>query len=207
MSHSLPTYNVQSAWKQASLYFVACWLIAGLSGTLAAVGSRPLIPPDQSGDPFWWVWTAICTIVIGVGYGIIWPRGTLTHGRPLTPISIVFGFMWGVSEGLLFVSVWWLIGRLATAPWLVAVITFLILSSFKGVWHSQYWDIHVSPEHNIEEWNLRKVLFTHTPNLIVTLIHLAWFDNLWLFILWQTAALTLSAYFMHFPSPFEKKAR
>jgi hypothetical protein len=59
----------------------------------------------------------------------------------------------------------------------------------------------VTPEHNIVEWNGRKVLLAHTPNLIATLTYLTLHGNMGIFILLQTIALLSSTYFMHFP-PF-----
>ena len=198
------TYSPRKAWIRATVYFVACWVIAWASGALGAILNRPIFSQSTGSHLLWIILTIICTAVIVVGYGVIWPKGTLTHGRPLSWSAVLlFGLLWGLSEGLLFVSVWWLVGRFVENGWLVGIITFLILSSYKGVWHSQYWDIYVSPEHNIEEWNMPKVLYAHTPNLIVTLTHLTLFSSMGLFILWQTIALMLSAYFMHFPSPFE----
>lgn len=206
MAEVAPSYNPRSAWVRAFIYFAVCWVIAWLSGAFEVIFNQPFLTPSADITIFWLVWTAVCTVVILVGYGIIWPMGTLTHGRPLVwPAVLVFGLAWGISEGLLFVSVWLMVGRFSANGWLICIITFLILSTFKGVWHSQYWDIYVSPEHNIEAWNLRKVLLAHTPNLIVTLIHLTLFNSMGLFILWQTAALMLSTYFMHFPSPFLNK--
>ena len=34
----------------------------------------------------------------------------------------------------------------------------LAVGTFLGLWHALYWDRKVAPEHNIEAWNLRKVL-------------------------------------------------
>lgn len=202
-----PPYDARTAWRRATIYFTVCWFVATGTGSLQAVWGRPLATNAQLSDPLWWIWTAVCTAVILVGYGYIWPKGTLTHGRKLNiPAVLIFGFFWGTSEGLLFITVWSIIDFIVAgtgywSPLLVGVATFLVLSTFKGIWHSQYWDIYVSPEHNIEEWNLRKVLLAHTPNLIVTLIHLNVFLSVGLFVIWQTIALMLSAYFMHFPFP------
>ena len=141
-----------------------------------------------------------CFVVILTGYGYVWPRGTLTYGRSLNLVAVIlFGLLWGISEGVLFISVWLLLADWLPSKWLIVGLTFLILATFKGLWHSQYWDIYVSPEHNIEAWNLRKVLLAHTPNLIFTLTFLTLYGGVGFFVVWQTMALLLSTYFMHFP--------
>ena len=60
----------------------------------------------------------------------------------------------------------------------------------------------MAPPHNIESWNLRKVLVCHVPFLLLALTHLAVFDNGLLFVLWQAAAMTFAAWHMRFPPPF-----
>ncbi|NJN79474.1 MAG: hypothetical protein HC797_02855, partial [Anaerolineales bacterium] len=89
--------------------------------------------------------------------------------------------------------------KLISNVWTVVFVSFLIISTFKGIWQSQYWDIYVSPEHNIPEWNLKKVLLGHIPNLICTLSYLALFGNAFLFLSFQTTGLMICAYYMHFP--------
>lgn len=195
-------YSAQLAWLRGGLYFCSCFLISWATGVFKTIVRSPLATSDQIGNGWWWLATAVCLLVVVVAYAIIWPKGTLTHGRPLDLTAVIpFGVLWGLSEGQLFLSIWAVVEWLPLASIWVALISFLIISAFKGVWHSQYWDIYVSPEHNIEEWNGRKVLFCHIPNLIVTLSFLAFFGNAALFVLWQTISLLSSAYFMHFPSP------
>jgi hypothetical protein len=142
----------------------------------------------------------VCIIVVLVGYGLIWPRGTLTHGRPLDwRATLLFGPLWGISEGLLFVSIWLMTGWLSDVLWVRWLLAFLSIAAFIGIWHAAYWDVHVAPDHNIAAWNGRKVVFAHVPNLAVTLAHLALFDQPWLMVLCQAIALTLSTHFMRFP--------
>lgn len=57
----------------------------------------------------------------------------------------------------------------------------------------------VAPEHNLAEWNTRKMLFAHLPNLVCTLAYLAAYGNGGMFVLFQTVALLGSTYFMRFP--------
>lgn len=195
------TYSVELAWLQAGIYFAACFLISWYAGVSLNIISEPLATSEQLQDVGWWALTALCAAVVFVGYFIIWPRGTLTHGRALHwPSVLAFGLLWGVSEGQLFVSVWAVAHSLVSNPLFAASITFMVLSAFIGMWHALYWDIHVAPEHNIAAWNVRKVLFAHTPYLLVTLTHLALFGNWALVVLLQTLALLSSTYFMRFPS-------
>ncbi len=79
--------------------------------------------------------------------------------------------------------------------------TIVALSAFVGLWHAVYWDVHVSPTHNIIEWNIRKVLLAHNPNLILTSIYVTAWENLGLFVLLQAVALLGSTLAMPFPSP------
>ena len=204
-SAALPPYDVNKAWRRALFYFIGCWLIAALSGGLNALLSMPMVTAEQRTDILWWVMTVICFGIIVVGYGFIWPRGTLTHGRPRILSAIVpFGLLWGISEGLLFVSVWHVISQWFSSDWFVVLIAFTILSTFVGLWHALYWDIYVAPEHNIAAWNLRKVLLAHVPNLLLTLIYLTRYENMAIFVSLQATALLLSTYFMHFPAPVRR---
>ena len=195
----MAAYHPQSAWRRALVYFAVCLFVGWWSGALAMIFGSPW---GESDAPGFVPVVVVCFGVILVGYGYVWPKGTLTHGRSLNLASVLsFGLLWGISEGVLFVSVWLILARWLTSKWLIILLTFLTLSTFKGLWHSQYWDIYVSPEHNIEAWNLRKVLLAHTPNLVATMIFLTFYEGVGLFVLWQTMALLLSAYFMRFP-PF-----
>jgi hypothetical protein len=143
-----------------------------------------------------------------VGYFIIWRKGTFTHGRELhLPSVLLFGLLWGLSEAQVFLSFWAILENFLSARWLVGVLAFIMISTFKGLWQSQYWDIYVSPEHNIPEWNLRKVLFAHIPNLLFTLTYLAIYENAGMFMIFQAVSIMGSAYFMHFPSITTIKSR
>lgn len=195
-------YSPSRAWQRAAVYFAACWLIAAATGTLPRVWRWPPATADQLRDPRWLAFTALCLVIIVVGYGVIWPLGTATHGRPLVWAAVLpFGVLWGLSEGQLFAAVWSAaFARWGASVWTVAV-AFLVLAAFIGLWHQFYWDVAVAPLHNIEVWNARKVLLVHTPNLIATLTWLTLYRNGALFVLLQTLALLLSTIFMRFP-PF-----
>ena len=189
------------AWFIAFGYFVVCWLIAWATGALSRVLDEPLVGEGQTSESGWLFWGAASLIVVIVGYWYVWPMGTFTNGRPLTVWTWVFGLLWGVSEGLLLLSVQTLIDGWFDTVWVVVAVTFVVLSTDIGLWHALFWDWEVAPSHNIEVWNLRKVLFVHTPNLIVSTTFLTLYDNAALFVLLQTIALVGSAVHMRFPAP------
>ncbi len=202
-------YDTRAAWLRACTYFAAAWAIAFASGTVSTIAANPLVLPGQTSNWLWWVTGLAALAVVLVGYGFIWPAGTRPHGRRIVwPDTLVFGLAWGVSEGLLFGSVWlvakrgyeaWLgTGGLADALTLATLV--IVLSAFVGLWHALYWDIHVSPEHNIAEWNSRKVLLAHTPNLVVAGIWVTAYENLGLYVALQALALLLSTMAMPFPT-------
>jgi NAD(P)-dependent dehydrogenase (short-subunit alcohol dehydrogenase family) len=202
-------YDTRAAWLRAFAYFSVCWAIACAVGTVPTILSNPLVLPGQTDDWLWWVLGGLALVVVLIGYGVIWPAGTRPHGRRIVwPDTLLFGVAWGVSEGLLFGSVWlaskrffdgWL-GAGTLADSLTLAVTIVVLSAFLGLWHALYWDIHVSPEHNIAEWNIRKVLFAHTPNLVVSGIWVTAYEDLALFVALQALALVLSSMAMPFPT-------
>ena len=144
-----------------------------------------------------------------VGYWVVWARGTRPHGRRIAwPETPLFGLAWGVSEGLLMASVWvvatrvWraLVGDGGLSDALVLITVIVVLSAWIALWHALYWDINVSPEHNIIEWNTIKVAVVHTPNVVVSTAWLTAWENLGLFVLVQTIALLGSSMTMPFPT-------
>ncbi len=189
------------AWLIAFGYFLVCWAVAWVTGALDRVLDGPLIGEGQTGEAGWLFWGALSLIVVIVGYWYVWPMGTFTNGRPRTIWTWVFGILWGVSEGLLLLSVQTLVDGWFDAVWVVVAVTFVVLATYIGLWHAQFWDWEVAPSHNIEAWNVPKVLLVHTPNLIVTTTFLTLYDNAALFVALQTIALVGSAVAMRFPAP------
>jgi hypothetical protein len=106
-----------------------------------------------------------------------------------------------LSEGLLFLSVFALTSKFIASKFFVWLVSFLVIGTFVGMWHQFYWDIYVAPEHNIIEWNAKKVLFAHMPNIMITLAYLTIYESAGVFVLCQAFALIASTYFMRFP-PF-----
>jgi len=194
-------YSPRVAWIRGGIYFASCFILSILTGVFQTLISKPIATSENFSNAYWWIFTFICAIVIYIAYFIIWRRGTLTHGRELhIPSVLTFGLLWGLSEGQLMLSVWAIVEKFLSNVLVIGIVSFLIISTFKGLWQSQYWDIYVSPEHNIPEWNLKKVLLGHIPNLIFTLTYLAIFGNALIFLLFQTTGLMICTYYMHFPS-------
>lgn len=202
-------YDPVAAWWRGLTYVTACLALAFASGTVATIASNPLVLPGQTSSWLWWLVTGAVLAVVLVGYGVVWPWGTRPHGRRIVwPDTLLFGLLWGLGEGLLLGTVW----LLATRAWravlgtggltdgLVVATVIVVLSAFIGSWHALYWDIHVSPEHNIIERNGIKVALVHTPNVVVSTCWLTAWEDLGLFVLVQALALTLSALAMPFPS-------
>lgn len=193
-------YSPRLAWLRGGIYFTSGFILSILTGVLPTLLSKPIATSEQTLNIYWWLFTFLCFGVIYFAYFYLWPRGTLTHGRELhLPQVLFFGLFWGLGEGQVFLSAWAVTEKFIGNVWLTALVTFLIVSTFKGLWQSQYWDIHVAPEHNIPEWNGRKVLLGHIPNLICTLSYLAVFGNAFIFLLLQTAGLMYMTYRMRFP--------
>ena len=196
-------YDPKAAWLRALSYFAACWAIACATGALSTILSNPIVFPGQTSQVGWWAFTILVIAVIFVGYWILWPLGTLAHGRRVTVDTVVFGVLWGASEGLLFASVWAFFERLlrdlALGGLWVGLATIVVLAAFIGLWHALYWDIHVAPEHNIAEWNIRKVAFAHNPNVILSTTYVTLYGNLAIYAGLQFLALFGSTMFMRFP--------
>lgn len=198
---NITDYHPRLAWIRGGIYFTSGFILSILTGVLPTLINKPVATPENLTTPRWWMFSLLCAAVIYWAYFILWAKGTLTHGRSLhLPSVLTFGLLWGLSEGQIFLSVWSMAEKFIPDPWLVALTSFVVIGAFKGLWQSQYWDIHVAPEHNIPEWNLKKVLFGHVPNLLCTLSYLAAFGNALIFLLLQTAGLMYMTYRMRFPA-------
>lgn len=196
------TYNPKLAWMRGSLYFLACFIIAWMTGVFQTITTRPLMTAEQLSDPLWIGMTVLALATVCFGYLYWWPKGTVTHGRKLYPLpTLVFGLLWGLSEGQLILSVYAIAETFEWPRWVNGLATYLVIGAVNGAYHALWWDIHVAPPHNIREWNSKKVLFAHTPNLLVTLTYFTLFGNAGLFVLLQTLSLAASTWAMRFP-PF-----
>jgi NAD(P)-dependent dehydrogenase (short-subunit alcohol dehydrogenase family) len=202
-------YDPVAAWLRAFTYFSVCWAIAFASGTVATVLAAPWLEPGQTESWLWWLMSGLVFGIAVVGYWVVWARGTRPHGRRVCwPETPLFGLAWGISEALLLASVWVVLTRLwrglvgdgGLADGLVVASAILVLSLWIALWHALYWDINISPEHNIVEWNVIKVAVVHTPNVVLSICWLTAWENIRLFVLAQTIALLGSAMTMPFPS-------
>ncbi len=198
----MASYDSKKAWTIAAGWFVVCIATAVVSGALGVVLASPPATPGQRGDPTWLAATLTVTAYVLFAYGYYWPKGTESRGRPLRPAwTLLFGLLWGISQGLLMLSIFLWLGRAGLTGAVLGIVMFIVYSAFAGLWQSRFWDIHVSPPHNIEAWNLRKVLVCHVPFLVLALIHLTVWGNAAIFVGWQVVALLLSSWVMHFPAP------
>jgi NAD(P)-dependent dehydrogenase (short-subunit alcohol dehydrogenase family) len=198
-------YDTRAAWLRAVMAFSYMWSLAAAAGTLSTLRGNPLVFPGQASDPAWLAATAACVLVVAVGYFVIWPIDTRAHGRRVVvPDTLVFGIVWGVSEGLLYATVWLLAHRALGGVWAGGLWTVLVvvtaMSVFSGLWHSLWWDVHVAPEHNVIDGNLRKVLLVHTPNLVLCTTYVTLYENLGIYVLLEALALFGSAVSMPFPT-------
>lgn len=195
-------YDVRLAWRLALQYFgigLAIGAACNVIGTILT--RRPLGDGSFSNPAFTW-WLIACVVVEVAAYGVIWPMGTLTHGRPRRAgWQLGFGLAWGICESCIFLSIFAVSERFIGNEWIAGIVALVGISAFIGIWHDAYWDIRVAPEHNIPVWNPRKVFFCHIPNLCITLPFLAVYRAPTLFMGFQTIALMLSVWFMRFPAP------
>lgn len=197
----LKRYHPDLAWLRATLYFCFCLTAAHYSGALWAVVRSLPIDAAHLNSPLWWLVTLLGLGLITLAYGVIWPRGSFHDERRRHPIiSSSFGAVWGLCQGLWFLSIWAWLERTSLPLALVPFIACLMIAAFNGLWHRFYWDIHVAPPHRYRDWNGRKLLLVHTPNLIFCVTYLWYFGDLLVFVGLQALALSLSARAMRFPS-------
>ena len=190
------------SWPVAISYFAACWAIAIGVGLLIDPGPLEvaLTLPTGTAET---VWGFVLAAIAIVGYWVVWPMGTRHHGRQLhVPWVLVFGLVWGLSESLLMITVWAVAAEALDRPWAVVAVSFLALSAFIGLWHQFVWDVLVAPDHNIAEWNLRKVLLVHTPFLLAIVGYLSEFEVGVPVVVAGLIALVGSSWFMRMPSPW-----
>jgi hypothetical protein len=201
----MTAYSPRLAWLRATVYFAACLAASAGLGVFQRVLESPAMLSSQLADPQWWIATSVVTAYTVFAYLYFWPLGTVAHGRPRRILAgAVFGLLWGFCQGQLMLVVFELLARRGLPIAATVGLTFLAWSAFAALWQSRYWDIKVSPEHNIESWNLRKVLVAHMPFLLLCLAHYATYGNTRLFLAWQILALTASSLAMRFPAPTDE---
>lgn len=193
-----PSYVATDAWRRAGTYFVACIVVAVATGALdQVVADRGA---QRTGS--WSGVAVLAWVVVVVGYGLVWPRGTYVEDRPARPLlQPAFGAVWGLCQGLLFVSVHRMVASLGLSWALTGALAWLLVAGFQGVWHDRWWDRFVSPPHNVPAWNPIKVAACHVPNLTLSMLLLARWGDAQLFVALQAIALMFSATAMRFPPP------
>ena len=136
------TYSPNSAVIRALAYFAVCWIIAGLSGVTATVFGEAIATSSQLQSVEWWMSTVGCLTVIVVAYGVIWPKGTVTHDRRRhTPMVLGFGLLWGISQGQLYLAIRMGAAEINDNRLVIGVLTFGVISTVTGLWHDRYWDL------------------------------------------------------------------
>ena len=199
-------YEPKLAWMRACAYFAFAWALGFISGAVSTIAQNPMVFPGQIHNIAWWIFTLVAVTVVVVGYWIIWPIGTRAHGRKIViPETPIFGILWGLSEGMIFASVFVTADRIFGVADLghrlaVFATCYLALSLFIGLWHAIYWDIYIAPEHNVLEWNIRKVILAHNPNVTITTAYVIVFGNVSFYVLLQAIALFGATLAMPFPS-------
>jgi len=111
--------------------------------------------------------------------------------------------MWGSATGQLILSIWTLWHNTGWSRWIVWIGAYACIAAWQGLFQDLYWDVRVTPEHDTP-WSIsRKVMFTHIPNVTITLTYLTLFENRLIFVLLQALALVGASIFMRFPAWYE----
>ncbi len=198
----LTFYHADLAWLRGGIYFCLCWAVSMLTGVWHTLVTTPWGPGETSSPALWLA--SVCALVAFayVAYWRVWASGTTALDRKrYAGSAIVFGLLWGAAEAQLFLSFWALAERSQLGVIWVGLISYLAIGAFYGPWHRFYWDFHVAPEHNIPEWNARKVIFVHTPNVLLTLTFLAYFQDPHTFVAVMAFCLVGATWTMRFPAP------
>ena len=200
--HDPSIYSPKLAWIRAWIYYCFVIVFSWVTGVLGVVLESPLIPEGRLQDTTWLIVVSVCWLVAIWGYVYWWPRGTLTHGRKLYVLpTVVHGVLWGACAGLLYLSIYAMAEQFGFPGIVNALILVAILSVYNLNYQVGWWDIFVSPPHNLRATNNGKVALSHQPFLIATLTLLVMYGDAGMFVLLSIFALTASAIAMRFP-PF-----
>ena len=201
--HDPKIYSPRLAWVRAWLYYCFVILFSWVSGALGYVLSNPLVPAGRSEDTVWVALVSLCWLVAVWGYAYWWPRGTLTHGRKLYLLpAVIHGVMWGVCAGLLYLSMYAMLEQFGFPGWVNALLLVGVLSAYNLNYQVGWWDIFVSPPHNIRATNNGKVALSHQPFLFSTLALLVMYGDGGMYVLLTIFAMACSAVAMRFPAPW-----
>jgi hypothetical protein len=200
--HDPAIYSPKIAWLRAWVYYCFIILFSWVTGVLGYVLDHPLIAPGRLGDTTWLIIVAVCWVVAVWGYAYWWPKGTITHGRKLYILPALFhGSVWGFCAGLLYLSMYAMLEQFGFPGIVNALILVAILSVYNLNYQIGWWDIYVSPPHNLRATNNGKVALAHQPFLLATLTLLVMYGDAGMYVLLSTFALASSAVAMRFP-PF-----
>jgi hypothetical protein len=197
--HDPNVHSPRLAWIRAWVYYSFVILFSWVTGVLGYILDRPLIAPGRTDDTTWLIVVAVCWIVSIWGYVFWWPRGTLTHGRKLFLLPTLFhGAFWGLCAGLLYVSMYAMLEQFGFPGIVNAVLLVAVLSVYNINYQVGWWDIYVSPAHNLRATNNGKVALAHQPFLLATLTLLIMYGDAGMYVLLSTFAMTSSAVAMRF---------
>ncbi len=206
--HPADKYVPAASWLRAGIYFCFCYLMAWFSGALSAALAQPIATSEQLVNPVWQAWALGLFVLVSVGYWIIWARFTIRFERKLELIpQIIFGLLWGLASGFLFLSFWHFVQMAVPdlPTWAVWLISYLIISIWQWLWQDYGWDVYISPEHDCPWSIMVKVPATHVPNVTSCLIFFALYENYWIFVGLQTWALLGASIAMRMPSPWSRE--
>jgi len=208
-------FSATPAWIRGGIYFSICWLLSYFSGGLEKILTSPLWTQANLDNTSWIAYTALCFGFIFMAYSVLWVRFTVRFDRKkYNGSAIVFGILWGSSSGQLFLATWLIATKAVSgidATWVnKPVLAWVIAWSLMGIWqpnfHGIYWDHYIAPEHDTALTQKVKALGCHVPNLIITLIYLAIYQNFAIFVLLQVIACVSATTGMHYPAPWAKSS-
>ena len=158
--------------------------------------------------PVWLKWVMLAVIVLGIGLGAIFFAARANHAPSVYSPKLAWVLAWIYYCFAILFS--WVTGALGVVleqfgfPGIVnALLLVAILSAYNMNYQVGWWDIFVSPRHNIRATNAGKVALSHQPFLIATLTLLIMYGDAGMFVLLYTFAMTSSAIAMRFPAPWE----
>jgi hypothetical protein len=206
--HPPEVFVAKAAWLRACIYFCACYLAAIATGVFDVLISDPIATPGQIADPAWRWWLIGLTLLVTAAYWGVWARYTLRFDRRLDVIpQTIFGLLWGIASGLLFLSFYHVAGVIGSTwrSWKVWLLAYGSIATWQWLWQDYYWDVYISPEHD-SPWSIKvKVIATHIPNITACLIFFGLYENYALFVALQTLALLGASLTMRMPAPWSRE--
>lgn len=219
-------------WILAYAYFSVVILISWGCGVLQLICQHPLGSPVEvlgTSSPAFGLWLIATLFLFAyaiIGYWVIWTGWTKNYGRPFSWFSLfLMGIPWGLEEGMTWLIFWQIIRSALNSIWgtvtifssyivdvgesngflykLLLLIGIIGLESVYGrFYHEKFWDIYISPSHNIRETNNRKVLLLHIPISTLIYIYLVWYESLAMVLVFSCMVFMGSVFGMRFPPPW-----